>query len=87
MACILAFTLKKKPLKPALFTVVKSVILNHRLELLLLCCAASPGAVYLSNSQLLSSHLALCGVVTYYWPQILSQATPATQLKCRLNPI
>lgn len=52
--------LEKKPLKLALFTVVKTVILNHRLELLLLCCGASPGAVYLSNSQPLSFLLAVC---------------------------
>lgn len=60
MACILAFTLKKEPLKPILFTVVKTTILNYSLELLLLCCGAFPGAVYLSKSQLLSFHLALC---------------------------
>lgn len=52
--------LEKKLLKPTLFTIVNTVILNHRLELLQLCCGASPGAVYLSNSQLLFFHLALC---------------------------
>lgn len=46
---------KKKPLKIVLFAVVKAVILSHSPELLLLCCRASPGAVYLSESQLLSS--------------------------------
>lgn len=87
MACILAFTLKKKATKTSLFTVVKTVILNHRLERLLLRCGASPGAVYLSKSQLLSFILFCAGAVTYYWPQILSQATSATQLKGWLNPI
>lgn len=56
----LAFTLKKKPLKPPLFTVARTVIVNLRLELLLLCCGASPRGVYVSSSQLLSFHLALC---------------------------
>ena len=73
--------------KTVLFTVVKTVIWSHSFKLLPPCCGASPGAVYLPESQLFSFHLALCRAVTCYQPQILSQATSDTQLKGRLNPI